>query len=62
MNIKPKVDLKMQEARDANIKVVKNMRDYSNDPTVKKSANDAIAFLKKHGLPPSFQRKQKLKK
>jgi hypothetical protein len=28
-----------------------NMRDYSNDPTVKKRAEEAKEFLRKHPLP-----------
>lgn len=33
-----------------NVIVVKKMHDYSDDPFFKKKAEDAKAFLKKHGL------------
>lgn len=36
------------------VTIVKKMRDYSNDPVFKKKAEDAAAFIKKHGLPKSF--------
>jgi hypothetical protein len=39
------------------IKVVRNMRDYSNEPYFIKKAERAKAFLKKNGLP--FQEKKK---
>lgn len=39
------------------IKVVKNMRDYSNDPYFIKKAERAKAFIEKYGLP--FQEKDK---
>lgn len=38
------------------VALVKKMRDYSNDPAFKKKAEDAKEFLKKHGLPKSFNR------
>ena len=41
------------------IKVVKKMRDYSNDPFFKKKAEDAIEFLKKHPLPDREKNKNK---
>ncbi|WP_158085500.1 hypothetical protein [Niastella vici] len=41
-----------------NITIVKKLRDYSNDPVFKKKAEDAIKFLKKHGLPESFKKKK----
>ncbi|MBL0742731.1 hypothetical protein [Chryseolinea lacunae] len=34
--------------------IVKNMRDYSNDPFVLKKAKAAQEFLTKHGLPKGF--------
>jgi len=34
-----------------NVTVVKKMRDYSQDPFIKKKAERAKAFIKKHGLP-----------
>lgn len=34
------------------------MRDYSNDPYVKKKAEAARSFLKKHGVPKSAGRKK----
>jgi hypothetical protein len=41
------------------IPVVKKMKDYSKDPAFKKQATDALAFIKKHGLPKSFKKKKK---
>ena len=45
--------------QSTNVTVVKKMRDYSNDPFFKKKAENAKAFLKKHGLPKSFKKKGK---
>lgn len=42
-----------------NIKIVKKLKDYSNEPAFKKKAEEAIQFLKKHGLPESFKKKKK---
>lgn len=42
----------------SNITVDKNMRDYSQDPAFKASAERAAAFLKKHGLPERFKKKK----
>ena len=57
-----KKELSVAEIRkklSGNITVVKDMRDYSKDPTVLKRAKEAKAFLKKHGLPESFKKKRK---
>lgn len=35
----------------AKITIDPNMRDYSKDPTIIKRSQEAIAFLKKNGLP-----------
>jgi hypothetical protein len=43
----------------SNVTGVKKMRDYSKEPSFKKKADDAIAFLKKHGLPKTFKKKNK---
>jgi hypothetical protein len=43
------VALKHQGSND--ITVVKNIRNYSNDPFVKKKVTNALALIKKHGLP-----------
>jgi hypothetical protein len=40
----------------SNVTVVKKMRNYSNDPVFKKKAEDAMKFLKKHGLPKSVKK------
>ena len=40
-----------------NVTIVKKMRDYSNEPAFKKKAEDAVKFLKKHGVPKSFKKK-----
>jgi len=37
-----------------NIIIVKELRDYSNDPVFKKQVEEAKEFLKKHGLPKSY--------
>jgi hypothetical protein len=42
----------------SDVVVVKKMHDYSNDPYFKKKKEDAIAFLKKNGLPKSFTKKK----
>ena len=42
-----------------NIIIVKNMRDYNNEPTSLKKAERASAFLKKHGLPKELTKKKK---
>ncbi len=41
-----------------NITLVKKMRDYSNEPAFKKKADNAVKFIKKHGLPESFKKKK----
>jgi hypothetical protein len=53
----PRAKLKNQEPNG--ITVVKNMRDYSNDPFVLKKAEKAKAAIKKYGLPKSFTKKNK---
>jgi len=40
-----------------NIRVVKNMRDYSKDPVLQRMGEEAKEFLKKHGLPESFKKR-----
>ena len=37
-----------------NITIVKELRDYSNDPVFKKQVEDAKEFLKEHGLPKEY--------
>ncbi|AEV98289.1 hypothetical protein A4D02_22960 [Niastella koreensis] len=37
-----------------NIIIVKELRDYSNDPFVKRKREEAIEFLKEHGLPKEY--------
>ncbi len=39
-----------------NVAVVKKMKDYSKEPAFKKKAADALAFIKKHGLPKVFKK------
>ena len=41
------------------IVVVKNMKDYSDEPFFKKKAEKAIAFIEKHGLPKRTRKKKK---
>ena len=52
------VELKKQGLNDG-ITIVKKMRDYSNDPFVKKKAEKAIATIKKYGLPKRNKKKNK---
>ena len=42
----------------SNITVDKNMRDCSNDPTVKRRTAEAIEFLKKYPIPESSSKKK----
>jgi hypothetical protein len=42
----------------SNIIIVEKMRDYSNDPLVKRKAKEAREFIQKHGLP-KFPKKKK---
>jgi hypothetical protein len=47
--------------KDKGVVIVKEMRDYSKEPAFVKRAEEAAAFLKKHGLPESFKKKNKSK-
>lgn len=42
--------------RNNGVTLVKNMRDYSHDAAIKRSAKEAIQFLKKAGIPGWFVR------
>lgn len=42
-----------------NITVVKKMRNYSNDPFVKRKLANAAALIKKYGLPKEGKKKNK---
>lgn len=48
-----------KKEKSSNVTVVKKMRDYSKEPAFKKKAENAIAFLKKNGLPKAFKKKSK---
>lgn len=48
----------LKKGRTNEITVVKNMRDYSNEPVFKKKAEKAKAFIEKHGLPKHFTKKK----
>ncbi|NML23258.1 hypothetical protein HHL16_20435 [Pseudoflavitalea sp. G-6-1-2] len=48
----------VKKGRMDEVIVVKKMRDYSNDPAFKKKAEEAKAFIKKHGLPDTFSKKK----
>jgi hypothetical protein len=41
-----------------NITIVKELRDYSKDPYFVKKAEEAKAFIKKHGIPEDFKKKK----
>ncbi|HEX5667602.1 MAG TPA: hypothetical protein VFX73_02300 [Chitinophagaceae bacterium] len=49
-------DIKKQAL--SKVTVVKNMRDYSNDPVVLKKAQIAKEFIEKNGLPPGPKKKK----
>lgn len=49
----------IKKAREINVTIVKDMRDYSQDPFVKKKAERAKAFLEKHPLPEMDKKKSK---
>lgn len=53
----PAIALKSEKSNS--ITEVKKMRDYSKDPSFKKKAENAITFLKKHGLPKAFKKNSK---
>ena len=53
----PAITIRKEKATD--VAVVKKMKDYSKEPAFKKKAEKAIAFLKKHGLPKAFKKKNK---
>ena len=50
--------LKVKEKNSGNIIIVEKMRDYSKDPVFMKRAKEARAFIKKYGLPKSFEIKK----
>lgn len=50
---------KVKIPKQLNIIVVKEMRDYSNDPFVIKKAEKAAAFLEKHPLPKELTKTKK---
>jgi hypothetical protein len=41
-----------------NVALVKKMKDYSNEPAFKEKAKNAVAFIKKHGLPRKSTKKK----
>ena len=41
-----------------NVVVDKSIRDRGNDPAAEEKARRAVAFLKKHGVPKSFEKKK----
>jgi hypothetical protein len=53
----PAVAVKKEKKSD--ITVVKNMRDYREEPAFQKKAKKAKVFLKKNGLPAAFTKKKK---
>ena len=48
----------LKKQNSTGVTIVKKIRDYSNDPFVKKKAEKAKAFIKKHGLPESLKKKK----
>ena len=53
----PAVTIKKEKA--TNVAIVKRVKDYSKESAFKKKAEKATAFLKKHGLPKAFTKKNK---
>lgn len=49
----------LKKEKSVNVTEVKKIRDYSKDPAFKKKAENAIAFIKKHGLPKTFKKKSR---
>lgn len=48
----------LKKVNTEEIIIVKKMRDYSKEPAFVKKAEEAKAFLKKHGLPKAFSKKK----
>jgi hypothetical protein len=48
---------KSKSSKQLAITVVKDMRDYRNEPAFVKAAERATAFFKNNGLPKSFKKK-----
>jgi hypothetical protein len=46
----------IKKEKSTNVTIVKKMQDYSKDPAFKKKAENAVAFLKKHGVPKAFKK------
>lgn len=44
----------IKKEKSTNVAIVKKMQDYSKDAAFKKKAENAISFLKKHGIPKAF--------
>ena len=55
--IMPVAALKKNQSA-SNVTVVRKVKDYSKEPAFKKKAADALAFIKKHGLPKAFKKKK----
>lgn len=49
----------VKKDKSGNVAIVKKMKDYSKEPAFKKKAENAVAFLKKNGLPKAFKKKSK---
>lgn len=46
----------IKQEKSSNVAIVKKMQDYSKDPAFKKKAENAVAFLKKNGIPKAFKK------
>lgn len=47
-----------KKEQNEKVTVVKKMKNYSTESVFKKKAEKASAFLKKHGMPPGFLKKE----
>lgn len=53
---------KINKKNKLRIVIDHKMRDYSNDPGVLRKAEEAVGFLKEHGLPKEIEERIKKKK
>jgi hypothetical protein len=55
----PAITVNKRKPSKLNITLDKKIRDYNNEPSFVKKAEQATAFLKTHGLPKSIKKKSK---
>ncbi|MBO9201910.1 MULTISPECIES: hypothetical protein [Niastella] len=49
---------KFKKYKPLKVTIVKELRDYSNDPMVLRKAEEAKEFIKKAGIPEDFKQKK----